>query len=97
MTVFDRRPIHPATAQSICGRSAGAFAKDFTLRCRREPLAGVDAFTGNPAFDAALSQVGAAVTRIAGFIGVEFESNKGSNTGSSWPFAAVSLTATGIP
>ena len=37
-----------------------------------QALAGVDPFTGNPAFDAALAQVGAAVTRIVGFIGVEF-------------------------
>src|SRR5689334_17779280 len=37
-----------------------------------QPLAGFDAFTGNTAFDAAPSKVSAAVTRIVGFIGVEF-------------------------
>ena len=37
-----------------------------------QPLAGVDAFTRDPALDAALAQVPAAVTRIVGLIGVDF-------------------------
>src|SRR5690349_1227124 len=37
-----------------------------------QSFAGFDAFTGNPAFDAAPSEVSAAVTRIVSFIGVEF-------------------------
>jgi len=37
-----------------------------------QPLAGVNAFTGNAALDAAFSQVRAAVTRIVRLIGMEF-------------------------
>jgi putative adhesin len=39
---------------------------------RGQPLAGLNASTGNPPLDAALAQVSAAVTRIVSFIGMEF-------------------------
>ena len=37
-----------------------------------QPLARFDAFTSDPALDAVLAQVGAAVTRIVSLIGMEF-------------------------
>jgi hypothetical protein len=39
---------------------------------RAQPLAGLNASTGNPPLDAAFAQVSAAVTRIVSFIGMEF-------------------------
>jgi hypothetical protein len=57
-------------------RFSHANVRSTTHRWRREPLAGVDAFTGDAALDAALAQVSAAVMRIVGFIGVDFSGRR---------------------
>src|SRR5689334_11610014 len=53
-------------------RFSQAKVRSTTRAVSAQPLAGFDAFTGNPAFDAVPSEVSAAVTRVVSLIGVEF-------------------------